>query len=210
MHNNIMKFGDIFVPQHKGIAMDMAPTPSIANLFVAIYKDAHITPFPSTFLHFLKCFINNGFGIWLRDPDPVQDNIYWETFKSAINHMILQWEFSERSNSVIFMDLPITKLLSNGQIVTILYTKPIALHLLPPPTHQELHRDLSPDTSTKPTHSAANKVTSTWRSKTSFTALSTVATHLFPLSLFPSLQKTKYATTTTYPPSHGHHHYHNQ
>jgi hypothetical protein len=48
MNNNRMKFGDIFAHQHKGIAMGMAPAPSIANLFVAIYEEAYITTFLST------------------------------------------------------------------------------------------------------------------------------------------------------------------
>jgi len=50
MYNNRMKFGDLFVHQHTGIAMGMTPAPSIANLFVAIYKDTHGTPFPTSSL----------------------------------------------------------------------------------------------------------------------------------------------------------------
>jgi hypothetical protein len=35
----------------------------IANLFAAIYEEAHSIPFPSTPLYFLKLFIDDGFGI---------------------------------------------------------------------------------------------------------------------------------------------------
>ena len=37
IYNNRMRFGNIYVHQHKGIAMVMSPAPSIANLFVSIY-----------------------------------------------------------------------------------------------------------------------------------------------------------------------------
>ena len=132
MHNNRMKFGNLFVRQHKGIAMGMAPAPSIANLFVAIYEEAHITTFPSSSLHFLRRFIDDGLGIWLRDPDQQQDNIYWEMFQTIVNGMGLQWEFSSRSSDVTFMDLNIH--LRNGRLFTNLYAKPMALHLYIPPT----------------------------------------------------------------------------
>ena len=131
MLNNHMRFGDLYIHQHKGIAMGMAPAPSIANLFVAIYEEAHVTSFPSTMLHFLKRFIDDGFGIWLRDPDPIQNNLNWTTFQTLINGMGLEWEFSPRSNEVNFMDLTIT--LSDGRLTTKLYAKPMALHLYIPP-----------------------------------------------------------------------------
>ena len=100
-----MKFVDLFALQHKVIAMGMVPAPSIANLFVAIYKEAHITSFPSTFLPFLKRFIDDGFGIWLQDPDPDQDKKHWDAFQSLINRMGLTWEFSQRSNEAYKIDL---------------------------------------------------------------------------------------------------------
>ena len=128
-----MKFGNMYVRQHKGIAMGMAPAPSIANLFVAIYEEAHITTFPSTSLHFLRRFIDDGFGVWLRDPDPQQDETNWKTFQSIVNNMGLQWEFSNRSSDVTFMDLNI-HLSEGGRLHTSLYAKPMALHLYIPPT----------------------------------------------------------------------------
>jgi hypothetical protein len=133
MHNNRMKFGDIFTHQHKGIAMGMAPAPSIANLFVGIYENTHIIPFPPTRLHFLRRFIDDGFGIWLRDPDQEQDNLAWKQFQDLVNNMGLTWDFSKRSNKVTFMDLVIT-LSPSGKIYTNIYAKPLALHLYIPPT----------------------------------------------------------------------------
>ena len=97
MHNNQMKFGHIFVHQHKDIVMGMSP--------VAIYEETYIKPFPLTVLPFLKRFIDDGFGIWIRDSDPTIDTQNWENFQTLINGMGLTWEFSQRSNEVVFMDL---------------------------------------------------------------------------------------------------------
>ena len=127
-----MRFGNLFIHQHKGIAMGMAPAPSIANLFVAIYEQTHISSFPPSMLHFLRRFINDGFGIWIRDENTERDTENWERFQQLVNNMGLQWEFSNRSQNVTFMDLNIT--LTNGKLYTSLYAKPLALHLYIPPT----------------------------------------------------------------------------
>ena len=110
-----MRFGNLIVHQHKGIAMGMAPAPSIANLFVALYEASNIITFPKTSLVFLRRFIDDGFGIWLRNCDPIQDAMHWNTFQQLVNSMGLQWEFSPRSDTVTFMDLNIH--LTNGRFV---------------------------------------------------------------------------------------------
>ena len=132
MKNNRMKFGDLFAHQHKGIAMGMSPAPTIANLFVGIYEHTHINTFPTTSLFLLKRFIDDGFGIWLRHPDQAHDNFLWNTFQSVVNTMGLQWEFTQRSQKVTFMDLTIS--LHTGRFATSLYAKPLALHLYIPPS----------------------------------------------------------------------------
>ncbi len=43
MNNNRMRFNVSIVHQHKGIAMGMAPAPSIANLFVAIFEASNLS-----------------------------------------------------------------------------------------------------------------------------------------------------------------------
>jgi hypothetical protein len=40
---------------------------------VAIYELNHIIPLLEKYLLFYKRFINNGFAIWLHDPDPTMD-----------------------------------------------------------------------------------------------------------------------------------------
>jgi hypothetical protein len=58
MYNNHMRFGNVLVKQISGIAIGMSPAPTLANLFVAIYKDEHILPFILTVVkclcHFLR------------------------------------------------------------------------------------------------------------------------------------------------------------
>lgn len=132
LHNNRMRFDGLLIHQHKGIAMGMAPAPSIANLFVAIYEAIHIISFPTSSLPFIRRFIDDGFGIWLRNNNTTQDTILWESFQQLVNSMGLTWEFSPRSNSVVFMDLNIT--LHEGRLLTSLYSKPMALHLYIPPS----------------------------------------------------------------------------
>ena len=39
MKNNRMRFGDLIAHQHKGIAMGMAPAPTISNIYVAIFEN---------------------------------------------------------------------------------------------------------------------------------------------------------------------------
>ena len=42
MLNNRMRFNNIVVKQHKGIAMGMSPAPTIANLYVSIFEEQHL------------------------------------------------------------------------------------------------------------------------------------------------------------------------
>lgn len=63
MCNSRMRFGDIIVHQTSGIAMDMALSPTIENLFVAIHEASDILHYPDTCLYFLPRFIDDGLGI---------------------------------------------------------------------------------------------------------------------------------------------------
>ena len=132
MHNNRMRFGDITVCQKRGIAMGMSPAPSIANLYVSIYEQTHIQHHFTPHLHYLRRFIDDGFGIWVHDPDPTVDNNIWTRFVDSVNNMGLTWEFTTRSGSVTFMDLTVK--LTAGRFTTSLYAKPLALHLYLPPS----------------------------------------------------------------------------
>jgi hypothetical protein len=131
MFNNRMRFGDIIVKQVSGIAMGMSPAPTIANLYVAIYEEMHVLKYvPSTVLY-LRCFIDDGFGIWLHDPDPVVDEKNWKDFQDCLNASGLSWIFSDRSQEVVFMVLRLK--IEGRHIKSSLYAKPMALHLYLPP-----------------------------------------------------------------------------
>ncbi|KAL7525089.1 hypothetical protein ACHAWF_003257, partial [Thalassiosira exigua] len=124
MHNNRMRFGDIFVRQLSDIAMGMSPAPTIANLFVAIHEAAEVLQYLDTCLLLLRRFIDDGFGIWLHHPDPAVDKLRWESFQAAVNNGGLRWIFTERSTTVDCMDMTIS--LAGSKIETTLYCKPLA------------------------------------------------------------------------------------
>jgi len=132
MRNNRMRFGDIIVKQIKGISMGMSPSPSIANLFVAIHEERKVLPFLKTpWLKYLKRFIDDGFAIWIHDADTTVDMERWTAFVEAVNDGGLEWIFTPRSQSVVFMDMTIR--IVKGRIETALYAKPLALYLYLPP-----------------------------------------------------------------------------
>jgi hypothetical protein len=80
MENNHMRFGDVIVKQVSGIAMVMSPAPTIANLFVAIYEKTHVLQYVFHLVLYLCCFIDDGIGIWLHNPDPTIDKNNWLNF----------------------------------------------------------------------------------------------------------------------------------
>jgi hypothetical protein len=131
MFNNRMRFGDIIVKQLSGIAMGMSPAPTIANLYVAIYEEMHVLTFVPSTVRYLRRFIDDGFGVWLHDPDPTVDERNWKDFQDCLNASGLKWIFSDRSREVVFMDLRLK--IEGRHITTSLYAKPMALHLYLPP-----------------------------------------------------------------------------
>ena len=84
-------------PSNPRSAMGKSPTPTIVNLYVAIYKATYILPLLNSFLFYLKRFINGGLGIWLHDPDPDVDVANWILFKTLINAMGLRWTSTKLS-----------------------------------------------------------------------------------------------------------------
>ena len=111
--------------------MGMSPAPTIANIFVALHEIEHLLEFLKRFLRYLKRFIDDGYGIWIHDSDPVVDEANWKEFKAACNCGSLDWTFSKRGKKVVFMDMTLE--IVRGHIITSLYAKPNALHLYIPP-----------------------------------------------------------------------------
>ena len=108
MRNNRMRF-------ICEVAMGMWSAPRIANLYVAIYEATYILPLLTSFLFFLKRFIDNSLGIWLHDPDPDVDAANWILFKTLINVRGLRWMSTKLSKKVIFTDITIE--VSGSQLV---------------------------------------------------------------------------------------------
>ncbi len=126
-----MQFGDLIYHQIRGVAMGMSPTPTIANLNVAIYELNHILPLLDKYLMFYKRFIDDGFAIWLHNLDPTIDATNWNDFKALINAMGLHWTFKSPRKKLIFMDMIIQ--VEGEKIVTTIYAKPLALYQYIPP-----------------------------------------------------------------------------
>jgi hypothetical protein len=94
MNNNRMKFGNLVYHQTCGVAMGMLPTPTITNLYVAIYERDHIIPLIGVeYLMFYKRFIDDEFAVWLHNKDPTTDTNIWNDFKDCLNAMGLSWTF---------------------------------------------------------------------------------------------------------------------
>jgi hypothetical protein len=132
MFNNHMKFGDIIVIQISGIAMGMSPAPTIAKLYLAIYEEIHVLKYVPTTVLYLRCFIDDGLGVWLHDPNPTINTMNWKEFQECLNASGLKWIFSDCSQEVVFMDLHLK--IEGRHITTSLYAKPMVLHLYLPHT----------------------------------------------------------------------------
>jgi hypothetical protein len=131
MKNNRMQIGDLIYHQICGVAMGMSPAPTIANLYVAIYKTAHIIPLLNKCLLFYKRFIDDSFAVWLQDLDPTVDAKNWTDFQAILNAMGINWTFKSPHKKLIFMDMTIQ--IIDDKLVTTIYAKPLALYQYIPP-----------------------------------------------------------------------------
>ena len=131
MRNSVFTFGDTYWKQLTGAAMGQPPSPSYATTFFGIHEE-RIIPFYHPFVPVYFRFIDDVFGIWIKQNDPQIDEACWNDFKESMNSFHgLQWEFSERTNSVDFMDLTIS--IDNYRLITDLYEKSLNLYLYIPP-----------------------------------------------------------------------------
>jgi hypothetical protein len=131
MKYNIFKFGDTWWRQISGTAMGTPPAPAFATLFFAIFEDAILDQFMDWLFEYLR-YIDDVFGLWVPDPDPAMDEFHWRDFKRMMNEESgLEWVFTERSDTIDFLDLTIT--ISDGAIRTTLYEKKLDLYLCIPP-----------------------------------------------------------------------------
>lgn len=127
MNNNLFRFGDTFWLQKTGAAMGQPQVPPYANLFFAIHEANILQNFDAN-LRYYKRYIDDVFGIWI----PTTDN-QRTLFEAAMNtYHSMQWEFSDYTNSVNFMDLTIQKRNDEPRVHITIYEKPQNLHLYLP------------------------------------------------------------------------------
>ena len=127
MRKNIFRFGDLYLTQIMGTAMGIPCAPSWATLFQGIEERDTILPnFTQQLLIFLR-YIDDVIGIWIPNPSGRDFN----DLIHSMNVGCLEWEFTDLSTSVDFMDMTIS--IVDESIKTDLYEKPMALYLFIPP-----------------------------------------------------------------------------
>jgi hypothetical protein len=130
MNNNIFQFGDTYWKQIDGTAMGTPPAPTYATIYCSAHEDKAVRDFGE--IRLLKRYIDDIIGIWVPDPNK-NDDERWAAYQAYMDtHKKIRWEFTERSNQAIFLDLLIT-IGNDRKISTIIYEKPLNLYLYLPP-----------------------------------------------------------------------------
>lgn len=132
MRNNVFQFGDTYWLQQIGTAMGAPPAPNYANGHYGIHE-INFLPLWEASLCLYRRFLDDILGIWIGDYEHTTDCKFTE-FKQVVNDKAygLEWEFTELSKSVVFMDMVIS-IEEDGYITTTMYEKPTNLHLYIPP-----------------------------------------------------------------------------
>lgn len=132
MKNMVCVFGDLHFKQLKGTAMGTPPAPPWATIFFGIHELQLLKEFTVDRLPYYKRFIDDIVGIWLKHPDPVEDETLWTAFKDRVNDGGLEWILTERGKRIDFMDLTIS--IVDDHIETTLFEKAMALYQYIPPS----------------------------------------------------------------------------
>ena len=73
--------------------MGAPPAPPWATIFFGIHEETVLARFRQK-LQIYRCFINEVLGIWLVDPDPVEDRRQWTSFVELMqDYYGLEWIF---------------------------------------------------------------------------------------------------------------------
>ena len=100
-------------------------------MFFGIHENRIHPRYSESILAYFR-YIDDYIGVWVPHESDQRDTYLWHQFQSEMNdYHGLQWEFSERINSVNYMDLTIT--LTNGTIETNMYEKQLNLYPYIPP-----------------------------------------------------------------------------
>ena len=130
MENSMFQFGDTYFLQLSGTAMGTSVACVYAYLYSGWKETQDILPEynPKTELLFHGRLIDDIFGIWAGD-----DEARWKHYQENLNSFKpgkLEWETSQLSDSIDFLDLTIS--IKNGKLEYRTYQKPYNLHLYIP------------------------------------------------------------------------------
>jgi hypothetical protein len=141
MLNNIFTFGDTTWLQNNGTAMSTPPEPQYATIYYAIHEDELLVKFEADLWYYRRFIDDVGAG-WIFN-NANTDQAQWEYFMQHMNdhEFEIQWEFTERSRAVNFMDL--TLAIQGNSIVYTLFEKQTNIHLYIPP-HSSHPQAISP------------------------------------------------------------------
>ena len=90
-----------------GTAMGAPPAPPWDTIFFGIHEET-VLAHSRDKLQLYRHFIDEVLGIWLVDPDPVEDSRQWTSFVALMqDYYGLEWIFDERSKKVNYMDVTI-------------------------------------------------------------------------------------------------------
>ena len=82
--------------------MGAPPAPPWATIFFGIHYETVIAIFVQK-LQLYGPFIDDVLGIWLVDPDPVEDRRQWTLFVELMqDYYGLEWIFEERSKGKLY------------------------------------------------------------------------------------------------------------
>ena len=107
MYHSVIKFGDIYRKQISGTIMGTPCAPPWATLFQGLDERDNIIPRFQVLLPIFVRYLDDIFGIWVPLSDNQQANdAQWNEFTTTtVNTGCLEWEFSELSKTVNFLDM---------------------------------------------------------------------------------------------------------
>ena len=107
MTNNVFQFGDTYWPQNVETKMGAPPAPPWATIFFGIHEETVLAQLGDK-LQLYRRFIDDVLGIWLVDPNQVEDYQQWMSFVALMqDYYGLKWILEERSKKVNYMDMTI-------------------------------------------------------------------------------------------------------
>ena len=130
MTKTVFRFGDTYWHQLEGTAMGTPPAVPYATLFYAICEENFVHTSPN--LYFYRRYIDDVFAIWVPSATKSDDDMEWATLQETMNdHYGLAWTFSDRTNTVDFLDITIS--IRGTHLHTTLFEKLLNLYLFIPP-----------------------------------------------------------------------------